>query len=271
MSLLALFYFMLYAKLSSAIVTYGPADVPLGLFLSLGDYYGDYNYMVSHLNYICQNHRVRNGPNQFVGDLVLTNYVTIDPNARKSKISRKSTKTPILAYMTQMSYNDKIDWTGVQRVLPYFPGGGGPCTFDHVYVANLALGSPPNDQWMEIVNDTKRGNLLARSKNVAQQFANLVANSTYKNVVWDWYIAYELCLDYLNYDIYNEWDGKGRPITKAFADYYARSMIDFNSVKAGRSFIASPSIEIQSSPVLTLHGRGYPVKKKKSFFHVTGP
>ena len=143
-----------------------------------------------------------------------------------------------------MSYNDQIDWTGVQRVLPYFPGGGGPCTFDHVYVANLALGSPPNDQWMEIVNDTKRGNLLARSKNVAQQFANLVANSTYKNVVWDWYIAYELCLDYLNYHIYNEWDGKGRPITKAFADYYARSMIDFNSVKAGRSFIASPSIEI---------------------------
>lgn len=140
-----------------------------------------------------------------------------------------------------MSYNDKVNWTGVQALLPYFPGGNGPCTFYRVFVAGLALGSEPGDTWMEIQNSTKRSNLLARSKNVAQQFANLVANSQYKNVQWDWYIAYELCLDYLNYDIYNEWDGLGRPITAAFTDYYAQSMIDFESVKPGRSFLASPS------------------------------
>ena len=75
--------FMIYMGLAEAIVSYGPPNVPIGLFLSLEDYHGNYSYMTSQLNYICQNHRVHNGPNQYVGDLVLTNYAIIDPNARK--------------------------------------------------------------------------------------------------------------------------------------------------------------------------------------------
>lgn len=142
-----------------------------------------------------------------------------------------------------MSYNDQIMQDGILAILPYFPGGNGPCTFDRVYVGGLILEAPPVPNWKfdEITNITIRNNILARSKNVAQKFITFVANSPYKNVQWDWYLNWEIVLDFIYFDMFHY---NVRPLTDGVIDYYARAMIDFNSLKPGRSFLTSPCKQI---------------------------
>lgn len=78
-----LLIFLLPFELSWAIVSYGPSNIPMGLFVHLDGYDGNYEVMKNQLNYICQNHRVRYGSTQYISELVLSYYATVDPNACK--------------------------------------------------------------------------------------------------------------------------------------------------------------------------------------------
>uniref|UniRef100_A0A914EGD9 Uncharacterized protein n=1 Tax=Acrobeloides nanus TaxID=290746 RepID=A0A914EGD9_9BILA len=128
------------------------------------------------------------------------------------------------------------DW--LLPLLPYFPGGNGPCNFDRVFVGSfqrndVPAGMPQDwDPYYDGMLSTKyRGNMLARQKAIAQQFNNMVANSTNPNVQWDWYINQENSLDYSLSD---------PNVTNGELQFIVQQIIDFNSIRKDRVFLWSP-------------------------------
>lgn len=126
--------------------------------------------------------------------------------------------------------NDQLCWSELEPLLPYFPGGNGPCTFDNVYIGTLGLPSTPTMNMDAMVNTSYRENMRLRAKTVAKQFTGNATKAA-PNVKWDWYITHEYSFEFAFYD---------SRITDGYADYISKSMIDMQALLPGREFLWSP-------------------------------
>jgi hypothetical protein len=77
--------FYLFACLQSTkAINLGPANVPLdGIMINFGLHQTSPTQLVEMLNYVCRNHRVRGGPKQYIGDLVLQDIADVDKSVSK--------------------------------------------------------------------------------------------------------------------------------------------------------------------------------------------
>ncbi|KAI1700212.1 lectin c-type domain-containing protein [Ditylenchus destructor] len=196
---------------------------PIGLFLELSSwwYSGTPQTIVDELTYICQNHRVANGNNQLINDLVLLTVGTANENANH------------FAVPPDPSTNDVLLWNWVEPLLKFFPGGNGPCNFNRVYVGTLVMGTPPGF-WHAYIdgisNSSFRENMRLRQLDIAKRFMANVAQSANPSVTWDWYISQEIGLEYVWYD----------GVADGYTEYISKQMIDLNALRPNRQFMWSP-------------------------------
>jgi hypothetical protein len=123
-----------------------------------------------------------------INELVVMDVASPDPTV------------PLIA--AQGSAHDELDEAQLTVLLPYFPGGSGPCNFTRVYVGTVDLSQqilatpgivhPYHD---EVLDPAAVTAVVDRGAAVAAAFSAYVAASG-EHVTWDWYLTQEGFLDY---------------------------------------------------------------------------
>ncbi|KAH7712528.1 hypothetical protein AAVH_20129 [Aphelenchoides avenae] len=192
---------------------------PKSLFIAACDV--DVTETVKQLSYICQYHRVPSGQNQTIKSLALLTTSHFDAAAS--------------TYAVPPTANDALCWDKLKPLIPYFPGGNGPCTFDNVYVGQLHINEAnPPGQYVYIdamANTTFVDNLVQRSVRVAQHFKGNVSLVN-PNVKWDWYLSQE---HFFEFTVYNQ------GLNDGWVRYISKLMIGLNGVLPNRQFLWSPA------------------------------
>jgi hypothetical protein len=200
---------------------------PKSIMIQVSHWQSGVGDLVSKLNSICAYHRDPAKPG-LIQNLVLTDVASADPNAS----SIETTPTAVDTLLT-----DRID-----ALLPYFPGGKGPCNFDNVFVGtvNLDGARPPGvdpSSWSAyrdgIKNASWRTNVLQRSSKVAQAFQNHVNKSANPNVVYHWYISQEALLELFT----------DAAVEQGYEAFMIQHIKDLSSVAGNRAFIWSPGFQ----------------------------
>jgi hypothetical protein len=205
---------------ATPVTTGGP---PMSLMVQLSTWWGTPASLTDWMNYICAYHRDPAKPG-YIQNLVLMDVALPDPKA--------SILDPV------PHANDTLMTDRINALLPYFPGGDGPCHFDKVFVGTLDLqgavppGAPAG--WSTYREGIKtpdfRLNLLGRQKAVALAFQQYVEHSTKSKVAYHWYVTQEAFLDYFV-------DPKVRD---GYLAYMTQHIIDLSEVRHPAAFVWSP-------------------------------
>jgi hypothetical protein len=204
------------STVTTAVSTGGPAK---GLFIQLSSWSWGPAALTDWMNYICQTHRDPAQPG-YIRDLVLQDVATPDPNA-------SPTQNPPVA-------NDQLLGADIDALLPYFPGGNGPCQFDNVFVGTVDLQAAAPDPYRTGIQDpNRRWNVLLRSRTVADAFAAHVQSSANPSVIFHWYVTYEAMLNYFT----------DSSVEQGYLAFMLEYIHQLSAVAGGKAFLWSPGFD----------------------------
>ncbi|SAL10527.1 hypothetical protein AWB70_00189 [Caballeronia cordobensis] len=200
---------------------------PKSLMIQVSTWSTSTSDLVSKMNYVCSEHRNPANPG-LIQNLVLTDVASADPNASPLE--------------TTPTANDVLLTDRLNALLPYFPGGNGPCNFDNVFVGTIDLnGAKPagaGDSWItyrEGIKDPNfRTNMLQRSLKVAQAFQDYVSKSNNPKVLYHWYVSQESLLDLFT----------DPAVEQGYEAFMIEHIKDLSSVAPNRAFVWSPGFQV---------------------------
>ncbi|MGH3385549.1 MAG: hypothetical protein ACRDO1_13295 [Nocardioidaceae bacterium] len=169
------------APAADPVSTGGP---PKDLIIQLSSWSFGPAALTDWMNYICANRRNPAQPG-YVRSIVLQDIATPDPTASVEE-------NPPTA-------DDQLLTPLIDALLPYFPGGTGPCQLDNVFVGTIDLAPYRANPYSDGIKDENyRWNNILRSRTLADEFKAHVAASGNPGVVYHWYVTYEAMLNYFD-------------------------------------------------------------------------